>query len=179
MKNAYAAANRALGDIVKVTPSSKVVGDLAQFMVSNSIEDEHSLVEKAEGLSLPSSVVEFLQGHIGHPVGGFPEPLRSRVVKDKPVINGRPGASLDPVNTNDLHTALKEKFEGTKISHRDLLSAAMYPKVFDEYMAFKGEFSRYLEHLPTRAFLAPLDVDEDVDVELSKGNVVNIKYKAK
>jgi pyruvate carboxylase len=100
-------------------------------------------------------------------------------VKDKPVINGRPGASLDPVNTNDLHTALKEKFEGTKISHRDLLSAAMYPKVFDEYMAFKGEFSRYVEHLPTRAFLAPLDVDEDVDVELSKGNVVNIKYKAK
>jgi pyruvate carboxylase len=179
VKNAYAAANRALGDIVKVTPSSKVVGDLAQFMVSNGIEDEHSLVERAEGLSLPSSVVEFLQGYIGHPVGGFPEPLRSRVVKDKPVVNGRPGASLDPINMNDLHTALKEKFEGSKISHRDLLSAAMYPKVFDEYMNFKGLYSSHVSQLPTRAFLAPLDVDEDVDVELSKGNVVNIKYKAK
>ena len=179
VKNAYAAANRALGDIVKVTPSSKVVGDLAQFMVSNAIEDEHTLVERAESLSLPSSVVEFLQGHIGHPVGGFPEPLRSRVVKDKPVIDGRPGASLDPINMNDLHTALREKHEGCKISHRDLLSAAMYPKVFDEYMAFRGQYSKDVSQLPTRAFLAPLDVDEDVDVELSQGNVVHIKYKAK
>eukprot|EP00889_Picochlorum_renovo_P005686 jgi/Picre1/32716/NNA_008061.t1 len=138
-----------------------------------------TLVERAESLSLPSSVIEFLQGCIGHPVGGFPEPLRSRVVKDRPTINGRPGASLDPVNMADLHTALKEKFEGSKISHRDLLSAAMYPKVFDDYMHFKSLYSRHLEHLPTRAFLAPLDVDEDIDVELSKGNVVNIKYKAK
>ena len=80
---------------------------------------------------------------------------------------------------NDLHTALREKHEGCKISHRDLLSAAMYPKVFDEYMAFRGQYSKDVSQLPTRAFLAPLDVDEDVDVELSQGNVVHIKYKAK
>jgi len=179
VKNAYAAANRALGDIVKVTPSSKVVGDLAQFMVANNIETEHTLVERAAELNFPSSVVEFLQGFIGHPVGGFPEPLRSRVVKDKASVQGRPGASLEPVNMADLHTALKEKFEGSKISHRDLLSAAMYPKVFDEYKSMTSEFSKYISHLPTRAFLKPLDVDEDIDVELSKGNIVNIKYKAK
>jgi pyruvate carboxylase len=71
---------RALGDIVKVTPSSKVVGDLAQFMVQNEL-DEHTLVERAEALSFPGSVVEFMQGYIGQPSFGFPEPLRSRVLK--------------------------------------------------------------------------------------------------
>ena len=71
---------RALGDIVKVTPSSKVVGDLAQFMVQNDL-DEHSVVERAEQLSFPGSVVEFMQGYIGQPSFGFPEPLRSRVLK--------------------------------------------------------------------------------------------------
>lgn len=179
VKDAYAAANRALGDIVKVTPSSKVVGDLAQFMVANNIKDEHALVEQAENLSLPSSVVEFLQGFIGRPPGGFPEPLRSRVVKDRPVVEGRPGASLPAVSLGDLQTALREKHETAKITLRDVLSAAMYPKVFDEYQNFVNEYSTYVEHLPTRAFLAPLDVDEDIDVYLSKGNMVNIKYKAK
>lgn len=130
-------------------------------------------------VSLPSSVVEFLQGHIGHPAGGFPEPLRSRVVKDKPVIQGRPGASLPSVSLIDLQTALNEKHEGMEMTHRDVLSAAMYPKVFDEYCNFVNENSSFVEQLPTCAFLAPLAVDEDVDVELSKGNIVNIKYKAK
>ena len=181
VKNAYAAANRALGDIVKVTPSSKVVGDLAQFMVSNNIKDEHQLVERAEELSFPTSVVEFLQGFIGHPAGGFPEPLRSRVVKDKPVIayGTRPGASLPSVSFEELKTALREKHEGAKISFRDVLSASMYPKVFDEYRTFITTYSTFVERLPTRAFLAPLDVDEEMDVVLAKGNTVTIKYKAK
>jgi pyruvate carboxylase len=179
VKNAYAAANRALGDIVKVTPSSKVVGDLAQFMVANGIKDEHALVEAAEGLSLPSSVVEFLQGFIGHPAGGFPEPLRSRVVKDKPVVTGRPGASLPPVSLDKLRTQLREKHEGAAITLHDVLSASMYPKVFDEYRTFVNNYSTFVERLPTRAFLAPLDVDEEIDVVLAKGNVVSIKYKAK
>lgn len=180
VKDAYAAANRALGDIVKVTPSSKVVGDLAQFMVANDIPDEHALVDQAEGLNLPSSVIEFLQGYIGHPAGGFPEPLRSRVVKDRPVVQGRPGASLPPVSLADLQTALKEKNQSNyQVTLRDVLSAAMYPKVYDEYRAFVSDYSTYIEQLPTRAFFAPLDVDEDVDVELAKGNTVNIKYKAK
>lgn len=179
VKDAYAAANRALGDIVKVTPSSKVVGDLAQFMVANGIKDEHALVAAADGLSLPSSVVEFLQGFIGHPVGGFPEPLRSRVVKDRPCVTGRPGASLPPVSLDQLRTQLREKHEGGAATHRDVLSAAMYPKVYDEYRGFVANYSRFVERLPTRAFLAPLDVDEEIDVVLAKGNVVTIKYKAK
>ncbi|KAL4422522.1 hypothetical protein ABPG75_008719 [Micractinium tetrahymenae] len=175
VKNAYAAANRALGDIVKVTPSSKVVGDLAQFMVSNNL-DEHSLVEQADSLSLPSSVVEFLQGYLGTPAGGFPEPLRSRVVKDRPVVTGRPGATMPRMDLGALREQLEEKHG--KVSYRDVMSAAMYPKVFDEYKAFIQKHSRHVEKLPTRAFLAPLDIDEEVDIELTKGNVVSIKLKA-
>lgn len=79
---------RALGDIVKVTPSSKVVGDLAQFMVQNDL-DEVSVVEKADQLSFPGSVVEFMQGYIGQPSFGFPEPLRSRVLKVRRGESGR------------------------------------------------------------------------------------------
>lgn len=161
-----------------MTPSSKVVGDLAQFMVANNL-DEHSLVDKAESLNLPSSVIEFLQGSIGHPIGGFPEPLTSRVLKDLPRVIGRPGESLPPVDLKRFEVELKETHETQVISQKDVLSAALYPKVFDEYIEFVDKYSRFVEKLPTRAFLAPLDVDEEIDVELSQGNIVNIKYKAK
>lgn len=174
---AYAAANRALGDIVKVTPSSKVVGDLAQFMVQNGL-DEHSLVAKAENLSFPSSVVEFMQGYLGHPSFGFPEPLRSRVLKGKHVIEGRPGATLAPMDLTGLEYRLKEKYGVANITYRDVLSAALYPKVFDEYMAHVMKYSDLIEKLPTRAFLTPLEEDEEVEFEIAKGVAANIKYKA-
>ena len=106
VKEAYAAANRALGNIVKVTPSSKVVGDLANFMVANSL-DEHTLVEKAADLSFPNSVIEFMQGYLGQPPGGFPEPLRSRIMKDAPGIEGRPGASMPALNMVALKAQLQ------------------------------------------------------------------------
>ena len=93
IKDSYAAANRLLGDIVKVTPSSKVAGDLAQFMVQNSL-DEAAVLAQAETLSFPGSVVEYFQGLIGQPVGGFPEPLRTHVLKGKDRVDGRPGATL-------------------------------------------------------------------------------------
>ena len=106
VKEAYAAANRALGNIVKVTPSSKVVGDLANFMVANKLDDA-SLVERAPDLSFPNSVVQFMQGYLGQPPGGFPEPLRSRIMKDAQPIEGRPGASLPPLNMVSLKADLR------------------------------------------------------------------------
>ncbi|KAF5836615.1 carbamoyl-phosphate synthase L chain, ATP binding domain-containing protein [Dunaliella salina] len=171
----YADANRALGDIVKVTPSSKVVGDLAQFMVQNDL-DEESLVAKASELSFPSSVVEFFQGYLGQPPGGFPEPLCSRVLKGKPSISGRPGASLPPLNLEALEYQLREKYGA--ITKQDVLSAAMYPKVFDEFKSFQLKYGDLIEKLPTRAFLAPLEEDEEVEVEFAKGVCATIKYKA-
>lgn len=110
-----------------MTPSSKVVGDLAQFMVQNDL-DEHSLVDRAEQLSFPTSVVEFMQGYLGQPSFGFPEPLRSRVLKGKPVIQGRPGASMEQMDLVALGARLKDQW-GRQIDHRDVLSASMYPAV--------------------------------------------------
>ncbi|MEW5296933.1 MAG: hypothetical protein WDW36_000179 [Sanguina aurantia] len=174
---AYAAANRVLGDIVKVTPSSKVVGDLAQFMVANDL-DEDSVVARAEYLSFPSSVVEFFQGYLGQPPSGFPEPLRSRVLKGKGVIEGRPGASLPHLDLVGMEYRLKEKYGSTAIRSRDVLSAAMYPKVFDEYMTFTQTYSDLIEKLPTRAFLTPAEEDEEIEFEIAKGVSANIKFKA-
>ncbi|KAK9800249.1 hypothetical protein WJX73_006193 [Symbiochloris irregularis] len=177
VKVAYAAANRVLGDIVKVTPSSKVVGDLAQFMVQNDLT-EHSVVERAGKLNFPDSVVEYLQGKLGQPEGGFPEPLRSAVVKDKPCVEGRPGAGMDPLSFGRLERELQDKYEWRHLTQRDVLSAALYPKVFDGYMQWGDRYSRFTEQLPTRPFWAPMEEDEEIEVDLSPGNVVSIKYKA-
>lgn len=92
---AYIEANQLCGDIVKVTPSSKVVGDFAQFIVANKLTKDE-VIERAGELDFPSSVVEFFQGYLGQPVGGFPEPLRSKIIRDKKRIDGRPGADMPP-----------------------------------------------------------------------------------
>merc|ERR1719412_3270551 len=107
VKKKYREANDILGDLVKVTPSSKIVGDLAQFMVQNKLTKK-AVVSKASELSFPASVVEFLQGHIGQPVGGFPEPFRSQVLKDLSRIEGRPGESLAPFNFEDSKRKLSK-----------------------------------------------------------------------
>ena len=105
VKVAYATANRMLGAIPKVTPSSKVVGDLAQFIVSSG-KTEQEIVDQAEQLSFPSSLVDYMQGMQGQPPARFPEPLRSRVLGDKPRVEGRPGASLPPANLSALRQQL-------------------------------------------------------------------------
>jgi len=178
VKIAYAAANRALGDIVKVTPSSKVVGDLAQFMVQNNL-DEKTVVERAEELSFPGSVVEFMQGLIGQPPHGFPEPFRTRVLKGKSAVEGRPGASLPPLNLAELEGRLVEKYGKNQIDKRDVLSAALYPKVFDEYRSHIDKFGTGIPDLPTTAFWNPLEEDEEVVMDYAGGLTAHIKYKAK
>lgn len=176
IKDAYAAANRLLGDIVKVTPSSKVVGDLAQFMVSNNL-DEEGVRRRAKELSFPGSVVEYFQGLLGHPPGGFPEPLRTDVLKGKPVVDGRPGASLPPVDLAALKNSLKNKHYPFAIAETDVLSAALYPKVFDDYVAMRKKFSD-LSVLPTRTFLEGCEVDKEVCIELGKGQQTLVTLKA-
>jgi len=176
IKEAYAAANRLLGDIVKVTPSSKVVGDLAQYMVQNSLSEAQVLAQ-AETLSLPESVVEYFQGYIGQPPGGFPEPLRSRVLKGKPSLDGRPGASMPPVDLALLRAKLKEKHKPASISPQDVLSAALYPKVFDEYMSHNKRYGD-LSILPTRPFLEGLEVDKELRVEVESGHELYFCLKA-
>ncbi len=173
-KKAYEQANDLLGDIVKVTPTSKVVGDLAQFMVSNKL-DEDGVRAKASELDFPSSVLEFFEGLMGQPYGGFPEPLRSQALRDRRKLDKRPGLTLEPLDLDKIRKDLKEKY-GT-ISECDVASYAMYPKVFEDYRKFIAKYGD-LSVLPTRYFLARPNIGEEFHVELEKGKALILKLLA-
>ncbi|XP_033326381.2 pyruvate carboxylase isoform X1 [Megalopta genalis] len=174
VKKAYREANLLLGDIIKVTPSSKVVGDLAQFMVQNKLTSD-DVRNKAEELSLPKSVVEFFQGAIGEPYGGFPEPLRSKVLKDMPRIKGRPGESSPPLNFEALTASLKESHP--TVTNRDVMSAALYPEVTNDFLTFKEQYGP-VDKLETRIFLTGPKVGEEFDVTIEKGKTLAFKTLA-
>ncbi|XP_069015393.1 pyruvate carboxylase, mitochondrial [Embiotoca jacksoni] len=175
VKKAYTEANKLLGDLIKVTPSSKIVGDLAQFMVQNNLS-RAEVEERADELSFPLSVVEFLQGYIGIPHGGFPEPFRSTVLKSLPRIEGRPGASLPPMDFKALEEGLQASY-GDEITPEDVMSAAMYPKVFQEYKDFTANFGP-VDCLSTRLFLDGPKIAEEFEVELERGKILHIKALA-
>lgn len=173
-KKAYEQANDILGDIVKVTPTSKVVGDLAQFMVANSLsyDDVH---EKADDLDFPSSVLEFFEGLMGQPYGGFPEPLRTKALRGRRKMDKRPGLYLDPINFDKVRETLKEKYGGC--SETDVASYVMYSKVFEDYRKWTSSFGD-LSVLPTKYFLNKPEIGEEFHVELEKGKVLILKLLA-
>jgi len=171
VKAKYKEANLLLGDIVKVTPSSKIVGDLAQFMVQNGL-DFNDVKKNAGSLSFPTSVVEFMQGMIGQPYGGFPEPLRSEILKDLPVVEGRPGETMQPLDFDSLKQDLSTKFE--QITDYDVMSAAMYPHVAKEFFKFREQCGP-VSKLSTRHFLVGPDMGEEFEVPLEKGKLLTIK----
>ncbi|KAI1333338.1 pyruvate carboxylase [Xylariaceae sp. FL0255] len=173
-KKAYEHANELLGDIVKVTPTSKVVGDLAQFMVSNKLSPQ-DVVDRAEQLDFPGSVLEFLEGMMGQPYGGFPEPLRSRALRNRRKFDKRPGLYLDPINMKQAKADLAQKWGN--VTECDLASSLMYPKVFDDYKKFVQKFGD-LSVLPTRYFLSSPAIGEEFHVELEKGKVLILKLLA-
>lgn len=176
VKAMYKEANKLLGDIIKVTPSSKVVGDLAQFMVQNKLTAQ-MVLDRAEDLSFPKSVIEYMQGIIGVPPGGFPEPLRSKILKGAPVIDGRPGASMAALDFDQLREELVEK-HGENISDNDLMSAALYPKVFDEFAEFRRDFGP-VDKLETRTFFIGPDIANEMLVEIERGKTLQINTLAK
>ncbi|GAB6023353.1 hypothetical protein CHUAL_008153 [Chamberlinius hualienensis] len=175
IKKAYREANLLLGDIIKVTPSSKVVGDLAQFMVQNKLSSK-DLLEKAENLSFPKSVVEFMQGFVGEPYGGFPEPLRSKILKGLSPIKGRPGETLQSLNFDKLKSDLTEK-HGQNISDNDIMSSAMYPDVCDSFLEFRNVFGP-VDKLDTRIFLLGPKLTEEFEVAIEKGKTLHMKTLA-
>nr|XP_023659290.1 pyruvate carboxylase, mitochondrial-like [Paramormyrops kingsleyae] len=175
VKKAYVGANKLLGDLIKVTPSSKIVGDLAQFMVQNSLT-RAEVEERADELSFPLSVVEFLQGYVGIPHGGFPEPFRSKVLKSLPRVEGRPGASLAPMDFDALEKRLRAA-HSDDITPEDVMSAAMYPKVFQEFREFTNTFGP-VDCLNTRLFLDGPKIAEEFEVELERGKTLHIKALA-
>lgn len=175
-KKAYEEANMLLGDIVKVTPTSKVVGDLAQFMVSNKLTKED--VERlANELDFPDSILDFFEGLMGTPYGGFPEPLRTNIIKGKRrKLKGRPGLELEPFDLDSIKNDLTSRF-GPFINENDVASYNMYPKVYEQYRKIYEQFGD-LSVLPTRSFLAPPKIGEEISVQIEKGKILIIKLLA-
>ncbi|XP_026494578.1 pyruvate carboxylase, mitochondrial isoform X3 [Vanessa tameamea] len=174
VKKAYREANLLLGDIIKVTPSSKVVGDFAQFMVQNKLTASE-ITARAEELSFPKSVVEFFQGAIGIPYGGFPEPLRSKILKDMPRIEGRPGQELPPLDFTKLKQELQENYPG--VTDQDVMSAAMYPQVANDFFRIRDKYGP-VKHLDTKTFLVGPTVGETIEVKIERGKTLDIKTLA-
>jgi len=175
IKQKYVEANDLCGNIVKVTPSSKVVGDFAQWMTSNSLT-KADVLERAETLDFPSSVVEFFQGYLGQPVGGFPEPLRTKVIRSKPRIDGRPGATMEPLDLKKIKADLRSKF-GKHIADSDVISYVMYPKVFEEYQTFIEKYGD-LSVMPTRLFLGRPAIGEEMHISIEQGKMLIIRLMA-
>lgn len=158
-----------LGDIPKVTPSSKVVGDLAQFMVAQNI-DASDILDQADTLAFPDSVVNYLKGDIGMPPGGFPEPLRSKVLQSRGLepIEGRPGQFLSDYDFDKSRELLNKRFGEKNVSEKDLLSYALYPQVFVDWKEFQATYGE-VGALPTQYFLNPMKKGDEVDIELGDG----------
>jgi len=175
VKHMYAIVNQMCGDIVKVTPSSKVVGDLALFMVQNNLNEEN-IWEKGTRLDFPDSVIQFFQGYLGQPPGGFPKQLQELVLKGRDAFTARPGELLAPVNFEAVESELEEKI-GREPSELDVLSYIMYPQV---YLQFDQRMKEYgdLSVLNTSTFFYGLRPGEETAITIERGKTLIIKLVA-
>ena len=173
VKEMYKKVNDMLGDIVKVTPSSKMVGDLAIFMVQNDLTPEN-IVEKGAALSYPDSVVSYFKGMMGQPAWGFPKDLQKIVLKGEEPISVRPGALLPPA---DFEAAKEHlcKVCGHEPSERDVISWLTYPKVLEDYFKNRAEYG-YLTRLGSHVYFHGLAVGETNRVNIEDGKTLVIKY---
>ncbi|MBO0699010.1 MAG: pyruvate carboxylase, partial [Zavarzinella sp.] len=169
----YAAVNRMFGDLVKVTPSSKVVGDMTLFMLANNLTPEQVLDPKRE-LAFPESVVEFFEGKLGQPPGGFPEALQRKVLRGRKPLTHRPGVTLPPVDFNGVRADLEKKL-GRKPTDREVNSHLMYPKVFADFIEHQRKYSD-TSILPTRTYFYGMEPGEEVSVDIEPGKTLIIKF---
>lgn len=173
VKKMYGRVNLLFGDIVKVTPSSKVVGDMALFMVQNEL-NEQTVIERGQVLDFPASVIELFQGYLGQPHGGFPEELQQVILKNREPIKVRPGELLPEVDFNLLMAQLQEKFPKRDITKQDCIAFAMYDKVFEEFVRAQNQFDD-VSVLDTPTFIYGLKLGEEIEVEIEKGKILIIK----
>ncbi|MTE02214.1 pyruvate carboxylase, partial [Paracoccus sp. YIM 132242] len=170
---AYADVNRMFGDIVKVTPSSKVVGDMALMMVAQHLTPRQVLDPSVE-VSFPDSVIDMLKGNLGQPPGGWPEALQRKVLKGEAPITDRPGAHLPPVDLEAARAKLSKDL-GVAIDDEDLNGWLMYPKVFCDYMA-RHETYGPVRALPTRNFFYGMEQGDEISVEIDPGKTLEIRF---
>lgn len=172
IKKAYKTVNELFGDIVKVTPSSKVVGDMALFMVTNNLSRE-DILQNGANLSFPESVVSLFKGDIGQPVGGFNPGLQKIILKDVKGYTERPNEHLTPIDFEKEMLNFKEKF-GDEVNDTDLLSYLLYPKVFEDYWNKRSEYGA-VWHIPTLNFFYGLKNEEEVLIEIDRGKSILVR----
>ncbi|WP_431799538.1 pyruvate carboxylase [Halobacillus andaensis] len=172
VKRMYRRVNDMFGDIVKVTPSSKVVGDMALFMVQNDL-NEDDIYERGDSQAFPDSVVELFQGYLGQPHEGFPAELQRIILKGREPIQERPGELLEPVDFNNLQETLFHKLD-RQVTSFDMISYALYPKVFMDYQKFIEEFGD-MSVLDTPTFFYGMRLGEEIEVEIEKGKTLIVK----
>jgi pyruvate carboxylase len=174
VRRMYAEVNRLFGDIVKVTPTSKVVGDMALFMVANNLRPE-DVLDPQRVLAFPESVVEFFEGRLGIPPGGFPEQLQRRILGSRQPLTERAGASLPPVDFDQVRSELEKRLQRS-VSFREVLSYVLYPRVFLEFAQHQQKYSD-TSVLPTPVFFYGMEPGEEISVDIEKGKTLIIKFQ--
>ncbi|MCX2836696.1 pyruvate carboxylase [Salinimicrobium sp. MT39] len=173
----YSKVNDLFGDIIKVTPSSKVVGDMAQYLVSNNLSIE-DVLEKGENISFPQSVKSFFRGDLGQPHGGFPEKIQKIVLKDEKPYTERPNAHLEPIDFEKEFAEFEKTFSegmGRDVEITDFLSYKLYPKVFTDFYNHHVEFGEVM-NVPTKNFFYGMEPGEEIIVDLDRGKTLLIEF---
>lgn len=171
IKKAYEEVNELFGDIVKVTPSSKVVGDMAMFMVNNKLTKEDIFTK--ENLAFPESVKSMMRGDLGQPFGGWPTELQKIILKDEKPYTDLPNAHLAPIDFEKEFELFQNKFDNYQ-SFFDFLSWKFYPKVFEEYYNFTKQFGD-ISAIPTPAFFYGMKSNEEILVNIGQGKTLIIR----
>ncbi len=172
----YADVNQMFGDIVKVTPSSKVVGDMALMMVSQGLS-RADVENPGTDVAFPDSVIDMMRGNLGQPPGGFPDAILQKVLKDEAPNTERPGKNVDAVDLEATRADLSKQLEGMPVDDEDLNGYLMYPKVFLDYM---GRHRTYgpVRTLPTRTFFYGMEPGEEITAEIDPGKTLEIRCQA-
>ena len=176
----YGEVNTLFGDIVKVTPSSKVVGDMAQYMIGNGLTTQ-DILDKGEDISFPESVKSFFRGDLGQPVGGFPKKVQKIVLKDEKPYTNRPNAHLKSIDFEKEFESFKRKFMkgmGRELKITDFLSYKLYPKVFTDAYNNHVKFGNVM-NIPTKNFFYGMEIGEEIMVELDKGKDILVSLMLK
>ncbi len=173
---AYADANQMFGDIVKVTPSSKVVGDMALMMVAQGLT-RAQVEDPAVDVAFPDSVADMLRGNLGQPHGGWPAVISKKVLKGEVASTARPGEGMAAVDLEAVRAKLSEELSGYRVDDEDLNGYLMYPKVFLDYM---GRHKAYgpVRALPTRTFFYGMAAGEEITAEIDPGKLLEIRLQA-
>ena len=173
--NAYAQVNEMFGDIVKVTPTSKVVGDMAILMVTSGLT-RAAVLDPAVEIAFPESVVQLFRGDLGRPLGGFPAALQKKILGSQKPLTVRPGELLPPADLETERASAETKI-GRKITKTELASYLMYPKVFTDYAADRAAFGD-VSTVPTAVFFYGMQAGQEINIDLERGKTLIVKYIA-